>query len=235
MRNETVNYSHNDTKCEAYVAYPEGVGPFPTVLIAHAWAGRDEFACKKADALAELGYVGFALDMYGDAKIGSSNEENGQLIQPFIQDRQFLLDRISAAFNKAQELSAVDKNKMGVMGFCFGGLCALDLARSGAALKGAVAFHALLGAPENIKSGKITSKILSLHGHDDPMATPDHVLTFQTEMTNASADWQMHIYGNTKHAFTNPEANDPSLGTVYDQAADKRSWQAMLNFWEEVF
>jgi len=235
MNTETITYKHNDTNCEAYVAYPNGTGPFPIILIAHAWAGRDDFACKKAEALAELGYIGFALDMYGDAKLGKSNEENSQLIQPFMEDRQFLLDRISAAFQKAQSNSKVDKNKIGIMGFCFGGLCALDLARSGADLKGTVAFHALLGAPEGVKPGKINSKILSLHGHDDPMATPEQALAFQTEMTNASTDWQMHIYGNTQHAFTNPQANDPSFGTVFSDSANKRSWQAMINFWQEVF
>lgn len=235
MRNEIIKYQHQETECEAYVAFPDGEGPFPCVLVAHAWAGRDEQACKKAEKLTEFGYVGFALDMFGSAKLGSSYEENGQLIQPFMENRQLLLDRMLAAYETAKTLDEVDSNQIGVMGFCFGGLCALDLARSGADVKGAVAFHALLDAPEGVTAGKISSKILALHGHDDPMATPEAALAFQTEMTNAGADWQMHIYGQTMHAFTTPTANDSDFGAVYSEAADRRSWRAMTNFWREIF
>lgn len=235
MPHETVYYTHHDSNLKAYVAYPEGKGPFPTILLAHAWAGRDKFVCDKASAIAKLGYVGFALDMFGDAKVGTSNEENEKLIQPFMQDRNFLRERMLLAFTTARELPHVNKEKMGVMGFCFGGLCALDLARSGASLKGTVSFHALLSAPSGVKTEKIQSKILALHGHDDPMATPHDVLQFQTEMTKAGVDWQMHIYGQTQHAFTNPAAQDSNLGLIYNTNADKRSWLAMKNFWAEVF
>ncbi len=235
MPTQIISYTHEGTSLEAYVAYPDASGPFPTILIAHAWAGRDKFACAKADALAKLGYIGFALDMFGNAKVGSSNEENGKLIHPFMQDRNLLRERMLLSFETALKLPNVDKNKMGAMGFCFGGLCALDLARAGAPLKGTVAFHALLGAPSGVKPQQIQSKILSLHGHDDPMATPKDVLAFQTEMTTAGVDWQMHIYGQTQHAFTNPQAHDTNLGLIYNKLAENRSWIAMKNFWEEVF
>lgn len=235
MQTESIHYSDQGITLKAYVAFPEGSGPFPTILIAHAWAGRDKFACDKAEALAKLGYIGFALDMFGDAKVGTSNEENGKLIQPFMENRNLLKERMLLAFNTARELPKVNPQKMGVMGFCFGGLCALDLARAGAPLKGTATFHALLGAPTGMKTEKIHSKILALHGHDDPMATPKDVLNFQTEMTQAGVDWQMHIYGQTQHAFTNPVAHDSNLGLIYNKNADKRSWLAMVNFWAEVF
>jgi dienelactone hydrolase len=121
------------------------------------------------------------------------------------------------------------------MGFCFGGLCALDLARTGASLRGVVSFHGLLIPPGNIPNPQIKAKVLVLHGHDDPMGPPEQVLALQTELTQAGADWQIHIYGGTVHAFTNPLANDPGFGTVYDSQADKRSWIAMQNFFEEIF
>src|SRR3990167_5604007 len=140
MPSEIITYTHQDAALEAYVAYPEGPGPFPTILIAHPWDGRNKFVCDKADALAKLGYIGFALDMFGQAKVGTSTEENGKLIHPFMQDRNLLRERMLKTFDTALALPKVNKNKMGAMGFCFGGLCVLDLARAGAPLKGAVAF-----------------------------------------------------------------------------------------------
>ena len=121
------------------------------------------------------------------------------------------------------------------MGFCFGGLCVLDLARSGADVKGVISFHGLFNAPENLPNEPIKAKVLALHGQDDPMVPPEQVAALQKEMTNAGVDWQIHAYGNTMHAFTNPEANDPGFGTVYNAGADKRSWIAMKNFFEEIF
>ena len=120
------------------------------------------------------------------------------------------------------------------IGFCFGGLCALDVARSNADAAGVVSFHGLLNAPGNT-ADEIKPKVLALHGWDDPMATPDDVKAFGEEMTKAKADWQLHAYGGTMHAFTNPQANDPDFGTVYDADADRRSWQAMQNFLTELF
>ncbi|MDD2800652.1 MAG: dienelactone hydrolase family protein, partial [Methylococcales bacterium] len=129
----------------------------------------------------------------------------------------------------------VDDSKIAAMGFCFGGLCVLDLARAGADLKGVVSFHGLLGAPDNLQSNSIKAKVLALHGHDDPMGPIEQVVAFEQEMTKAGADWQLHTYGHTMHAFTNPKANDPAFGTVYQANADKRSWLAMKNFLAEVF
>jgi dienelactone hydrolase len=232
----TVNYMDGDTLLEAFFAYDDAIdGRRPAVLINHAWGGRDEFVANKAVKLAELGYVGFALDMYGKGVLGSGPEENAKLMQPFIDDRALLQQRISAALSAVKLLPWVDDKKCAAIGFCFGGLCVLDLARTGADLKGVVSFHGLLGAPGNTEDQRIKAKILALHGHDDPMAPPEQVLAFEQEMTRAGADWQLHVYGNTMHAFTNPAANDPGFGTVYQADADRRSWKAMKNFLEEVF
>lgn len=235
MTTQTLIYHDGDTTLEAFIAFPETSEPAPLVLIAPAWAGRDQFACQKAEALAKLGYIGFALDMYGDAKVGKSNAENSELMSPFMHDRKLLRQRITAALNAAKTLQQVDTKKIAAMGFCFGGLCALDLARSGADILGVVSFHGLLSAPQNLTNEKISAKILALHGFDDPMGPPQQVLDFANEMTNAKIDWQIHAYGNTQHAFTNPQAHDEKLGLIYDQLADARSWQAMKNFFEELF
>lgn len=229
-------YMDGDAWLEAFFAYDAAItGSRPAVLIAHTWGGRDSFVAEKARKLASLGYVGFALDMYGKGVVGSGKEENAKLMQPFMDDRAKLQQRMVAALTAVQQLPWVDGNKVAAMGFCFGGLCVLDLARTGADVKGVVSFHGLLGAPDNTQGIKIKAKILALHGHDDPMAPPEQVLTFQDEMTQAGADWQFVSYGNTMHAFTNPVANDPGFGTVYQADADRRSWQAMGNFFAEIF
>jgi dienelactone hydrolase len=232
----TVGYLDDDVMLEGFFAYDDAiVGVRPLVLIHHAWGGRDEFVAEKAKKLAELGYLAFAADMYGKGVRGASPEENAQLMQPFMQDRAKLQKRALAALANAKLLPWADNDKIAVMGFCFGGLCALDLARTGASLRGVVSFHGLLIPPGNIPNPQIKAKVLVLHGHDDPMGPPEQVLALQTELTQAGADWQMHIYGGTVHAFTNPLANDPGFGTVYDSQADKRSWIAMQNFFEEIF
>lgn len=207
----------------------------PVVLICPDWSGCNEFARKKAEQLAELGYVGFALDFYGNGQLGQDNAEKTALMKPLMEDRKLILRRLQAALAAVKKIEVADLSQVAVIGFCFGGLCALDFARSGAEIAGVVSFHGLLGAPAHSQSAKIQAKILALHGHDDPMAPPAQVLAFQEEMTKARADWQMVIYGNTKHAFTNPLANDPDFGTVYNVRTADRAWIAMKNFLVEIF
>ncbi len=203
-------------------------------MVSHAWAGRDEFAVNKARALAELGYVGFALDLYGKGVIGSGPEENAKLMGPFMQDRALLQERMKLALATVKQQPEVDSHRIAAIGFCFGGLCVLDLARSGADLRGVVSFHGLFTPPSNPLSDEIKAKVLVLHGYDDPMATPEDMLALGNELGRVGADWQIHAYGGTVHAFTNPKANDPGFGTVYNEPADRRSWQSMRNFLEEV-
>jgi dienelactone hydrolase len=145
-----------------------------------------------------------------------------------------LQDLMKANIETMKDQPEADASKVAAIGFCFGGLCVLDMARSGANIDGVVSFHGLLKAPGNTVD-KIGAKVLALHGWDDPMATPDDVEAFGAEMTKAKADWQLHAYGGTMHAFTNPAANDPDFGTVYDEKADKRSWASMRLFLNELF
>jgi dienelactone hydrolase len=232
----TIAYFDGDVVLDAFIAYDDAIeGRRPAVLVSHAWAGRNDFVAEKAKKLAQLGYVGFALDMYGKGILGNDIEENAALMQPFIDDRPMLQQRITAALNTVKLLPWVDDSKIAAIGFCFGGLCVLDLARTGADIKGVVSFHGLLGAPGNTQSNKILAKVLALHGSDDPMVPVDQLLALQNEMTAAKVDWQVHSYGHTMHAFTNPEAHDPDFGTVYQPDADRRSWIAMKNFLHEVF
>lgn len=235
IRERPVEYSHDGVLLEGMLAYDDAAKSRRAgVLISHAWAGRGAFECGKARALAELGYVGFALDLYGKGVLGNGPEENMKLMGPFMQDRPGLQDRLKSALAAFQLQPEVDKGRIAAMGFCFGGLCVLDMARSGADLRGVVSIHGLFTPPRNTKGQKIKAKVLALHGHDDPMVPASQVEEFEKELTEAGADWQIHAYGNTMHAFTNPEADDPKRGTVYNAVADRRSWIALRNFLEEV-
>lgn len=231
-----LQYQYEGVILKGYLAVKDdGILHKPVVLVSHDWSGRNEFACKKAEKLAELGYVGFALDMYGDAKVGQTMDEKRALMNPLMENRSLLQGRIQAAFDAVKVLSYVDSNKIAAIGFCFGGLCVLDLARTCKELWAAVSFHGSLTRPTNLPIEPIHSKILVLHGYEDPMVPLTEVAEFASEMKDAHADWQVHMYGQTMHAFTNPMAQDPSFGTVYNAKADARSWQAMLNFLDEAF
>lgn len=233
MKTEEVNYLVQDKQFKAFVAYPEQQNS-PLVLIVHTWAGRDEFVQNKAIELAQEGFIAMAVDMYGDARVGASTEENQSMMAPLIEDREKLKSVITAAVETGKQLEGVDTNKIAAIGYCFGGLVVLDLARSGIDINGVVSFHGLLMGSDISDKG-IQAKVLVLHGERDPMVPLSMIDEFQQEMTEAQADWQLHSYGNAYHAFTNPDANDPDFGTQYNQNADKRSWQSMMNFFSEIF
>ena len=144
-----------------------------------------------------------------------------------------LRDRLLAAVTFAKGVNGVDPGRIAMIGYCFGGLCALDLARSNADIRAAVSFHGML-KPSGLTEPKVRAKVLMLHGYDDPLATPEDVLAVAKEFTDAGADWQLHAYGHTVHAFTNPVAQNRAGGMQYDEAADRRSWHALEEFLGEA-
>ena len=237
MKTQTLDYLDQSTQLEAFLAWddkkPEKK---PAVLVAHDWTGRREFAENKAKEMADLGYVGFALDMYGKGVFGADGdvEGNSALMNPLASDRRALRKRILSALDVVRSNEQVDPMRVGAMGYCFGGMCVLELARSGADVKGVISIHGIF-SPGDIPNEKITSKILCLHGQDDPMVPPQQVLDLENELSSAGADWQVHAYGGTMHAFTNPSANNPDFGTVYNPVADRRATKAIKDFFEEVF
>lgn len=230
MQTKEVSYSG----FKGYMAYQDESIKKPGVLIVHDWSGCNHFAKEKAKKIAELGYVGFAVDMYGDGRIGETNEEKSQLMMPLIEDRNLLKDRIFTALDFLKQQNNVECGKIAAMGFCFGGLCVLDLARHHADVLGVVSFHGSLKTAHHDDT-PIKSKILALHGYEDPLVPLNDLTSFIHEMQKRKADWQAHLYGNAMHSFTNPEANDPNFGTVFNAAADKRSWGAMTQFFNELF
>ncbi len=233
IETQAIDYSDGELELRGVLAFDPDRGPRPGVMVAHAWAGRTQFEDEKAVWVAARGYTGFAIDVYGAGVVGSGPEQNAGLMQPFLDDRQKLLRRLAIALDVMRNQDAVDAARTAIMGFCFGGLAALDLARSGADIAGAISIHGIFAPPQETQP--ISARVLALHGWADPMATPQDVVAFGEEMTKAGADWQIHGYGNTLHAFTNPEANDPAMGVAYSKKADRRCFQAIENFLGEIF
>lgn len=236
VETRTVEYHHDDTLLEGYLAWDGTAGsPRPTVLIAHMWGGRVPFVCDKAEELAGLGYTAMALDLYGKGVFGKDREENARLSQPFVDDRKLTQTRMQAGLDTARQQPEVDGNRVAAIGYCFGGLCALELARSGAPIAGAVSIHGLLRtADRSVTAESIRARVQILHGECDPMADISALLAVQSELSAAGVDWQTVLYGHAMHAFTNPQANDPDFGTVFDARTDRRSWRAMLDFLDET-
>ncbi len=230
-----IEYMDGKTKCIGYLAWDESyVEPKPCVMVAHAWGGLGEFAKDKAIQMAAQGYIGFAIDVYGGGQQGANPQENEALMMPFVSDRKALLKRLKAAFKAAQKLEQVDENAIAMMGFCFGGLCTLDLARSGVDLKAAISFHGLFGG-NGLPPKKIKASVLALHGWDDPLVPPADVTMLGEELTKAKCDWQIHAYGGTQHSFMVPEANDPKNGVAYHATAERRAWAVTLDLLAEKF
>lgn len=229
-------YSDGHTACEGFVAVPDGAGPHPAVLVAHNWAGQSEADNDIAEKLAALGYVGIAIDVYGKGVRGGPDADNSRLMIPWMQDRAALRDRLLAAVEAAAAHPEVDAARIAIIGYCFGGLCALDVARSATPLvKAAASFHGNYTPPAIGEQAKITAKVLVLHGWIDPITPPDATVALAHELEAAGADWQIHAYGQTRHAFTFPGANNPAGGMQYNPASDRRSWKSMTDFLTEVF
>lgn len=226
-----LRYDHGGVSFEAYAAW-EDSGPAlrPIVLIAGTFMGRTAFEEGKARSLAELGYVAVAIDFYGVGNAPGDFDEARAAMGALNDDRALLKSRLLAALDSARAVGAPgDPARVAAIGFCFGGKCALDLARSGADLAGVVSFHGLYDAPP-FPNGDIKAKVLVLHGWNDPLDPPETVVALAAEMTEARVDWQIHSYGHTVHGFTNPAREG-----MYNPSSDARGWLAMKNFLAEIF
>jgi dienelactone hydrolase len=237
VRSQDVEYRHGDVVLQGYLAWDDAVkGLRPGVVVVHQWMGLTDYEKGRARQLAELGYVAFALDMYGKGVRAKSPQEAGALAAIYRNDRALMRSRARAGLDALMASELCGKGRVAAMGYCFGGTVALELARSGAPLAGTVSFHGGLDTPNPDDARNIRGAVLALHGADDPFEPREQVLAFQDEMRGAKVDWQMNIYGGAVHAFTDPSAgNDPSRGAAYNEKADKRSWEAMRAFFAEVF
>jgi dienelactone hydrolase len=231
-----VEYRDGDCVFEGMLAGDDALeGPRPGVIVAHTIRGRSEFEEGKARTLAEMGYAGFAIDVYGKDTIGSAFDDCRRMMEGLRADRAALQRRLLLAVEALRHQPEVDASRVAAIGYCFGGLCVLDIARTGEPLAGVASFHGLFEPPGNTGGSRIRARILALHGWDDPLATPDEAVALGAELTAMGADWQLHCYGNVRHAFTNPAADASSGVTVYNADADRRSWAAAAYFLSELF
>lgn len=236
VRGTDLDYYDGELLCKGRYYRQQSRLPAPVVLVTLAWDGVIQEVHDKAERLAGEGYIALVVDVYGEGKTLSDMADMMPTVQPFMEDRKLLAQRMQAAVVAAKSIPDVGTRNIAAMGYCFGGLCVLDLARGGGSdVAGVISFHGALMAPDPAMGEAINAKVLVLHGEDDPLVPPEQVTAFKAEMNAAGVDWQLHAYGNTVHAFTRTGANDPDFGAVYSESADRRSWADMLNFLEEIF
>jgi len=236
VKTEVLEYRHGDVVLEGYLAYDDALrGKRPGILVIHEWNGHNPYVRQRAEQLARLGYVAFALDMYGKGVRGKDAKESAALAGIYKGDRKLMRARAAAGLDVLRTRPETDPERLAAIGYCFGGTAALELARSGADLVSVVSFHGGLDTPTPGDARNIQGKVLALHGGDDPRVPPKQVEAFQEEMRNGGVDWQLVAYGGAVHSFTNPGAgSDNSKGAAYNERADRRSWEAMKAFFSET-
>jgi dienelactone hydrolase len=237
VQTEVVDYKDGTTDLQGYIAYDDtATTPRPAVLIVHQWTGEGEYEHMRARMLAELGYVAFAIDVYGKG-IRPTDPDERQRLADFYKsgNRALFRQRELAALTHIQNDKRVDPTKVVVIGYCFGGTGALELARAGANIVGAVSFHGALSNPNPQDVPNMRMPIMIHHGAIDPFVPVAEVVAFKTEMDIAKIDYAFTAYGNAVHSFTDTNAGmDPSKGFAYNEKADKRSWASLVDFLKEV-
>ena len=237
LHTQTVEYRDGETVLEGYLAYDDvSDAKRPGILVVHEWMGLGPYAMHRADQLAELGYVAFAADIYGKGVRAKDHQEAASLSGYYRGDRHLMRARAQAGLDVLTKDPLVDAKRLAAIGYCFGGTTALELARSGAPLKGVVTFHGGLDTPHPEDAANIKARILVLRGADDPFVTPDQVEAFEKEMRDAIVDYRIVAYPGAVHSFTLPDAgNDPSKGMAYNPEADRKSWEEMKQFFAQIF
>jgi dienelactone hydrolase len=240
MKGEEVTYaSAEGIPLKGYVAYnSKQKGKRPAIVVIHEWWGSNAYVRKRADMLAQLGYIAIALDMYGEGKQAATPKEAGDMAGQFYGNPDLVKARIQAAVNKLKEYPEADASKMACIGYCFGGSMSLYAAKLGMDFKGVVSFHGgLAGVPA--EPGVTKAKILVCHGAADKFISPEELKHFRNNLDSAKVDYQFISYPGAVHAFTNPQATDLgkkfSIPIAYNEAADKKSWADMQVFFKSIF
>jgi dienelactone hydrolase len=232
-----VPYHHGEVLLEGILAYDDAMQERrPGVLVVHEWKGLGDYAQRRAEQLARLGYVAFAVDMYGKGVRARDHNEAASLAGIYKSDRQLMRGRINAALEVLRQQPFVDAQRIAAIGYCFGGTTVLELARSGADIAGVASFHGALDTPHPEDAKQIRAKVLVLQGGADPYVSPEQVAAFEQEMQQAGRTYRLIAYEGAVHSFTVPESGaDPSKGVAYNPEADQRSWDEMLSFFKEIF
>ena len=237
VTSKPVQYQDGNTSLEGHIAWDDAIeGKRPGVLVVHEWWGLNDYARGRAEQLAKLGYVAFALDMYGKGKLTEHPQQAGEWAGMIRKNVAAWQKRGLAGLDILKQHEHVDQQRLAAIGYCFGGATVCQMAYSGAELRGVVSFHGSLPAPEPEQSQQIKAKLLICHGAADPFVPKPQIAKFQEALERAGADWQMVYYSGARHSFTNPGANKRGMdGLRYDKNADTRSWQHMQSFFDQVF
>jgi dienelactone hydrolase len=231
---KAVAYDHNGTALQGHLAYDDSQsGKRPAVLLVHAWRGLGSQVKDMAQRIVDMGYVAFCLDMYGSGILAKDNTQAKTLSRPFYADRKLMRARAKAGLMTLQKQAMVDPQRIAVIGFCFGGSVALEMARDGQSLAGAASFHG--GLKTSMPASRMACPVLVLHGAADPLVKPAEVAAFMDEMRKAKADWQLVHFSGAMHSFTDPKANSPERGVAYDAKTDRRSFAYLEVFLAEIF
>ena len=237
VKTKAIEYSDEGTKLVGHLYWDDAVkGPRPGVLVVHEWWGLNDYAKKRARMLAELGYVAFAADMYGEGNVTDKPEQAKLWMQELTADVEGWRARAMLGVTQLKASGMVADDNIAAIGYCFGGATVLHLAYANAPIKGVVSFHGSLPAAPEESKGKVGPQILVLHGHADSWIDPEVVSNFRTKLEEAGAVWEMNTYGGARHGFTNPDAAQFGIqNLVYDERADRRSWERMRGFFQDLF
>ncbi len=232
-----IPYEQGEVKLQGWLAYDDAVkGPRPGIVVFPEWWGLTDYPKHRAEMLAQMGYVAFAADMYGEAKTTDSADEAGKMMNSIEGNPSFMRARARAALDVLSKDPHVDPNRLAAIGYCFGGTVSLELARSGAKLTAVVSFHGGLATANPADAKNITGKVLVCTGGEDAFVPATQVAAFEDEMKQGKVDYQVIVYGGAHHAFTNPDADKHHIDNIaYNAAADRRSWDAMQQLFHEVF
>jgi len=234
---KTISYQEDGASLQGYLAYDNALkGKRPGVLVVHEWWGLNDYARKRATQLAAMGYVAFALDMYGKDKVADHPEQAKEFMKKVTQNVDTWQKRVLAGLEILKKQPNTDSNRIAAIGYCFGGSTVQQLAYSGADIRGIVSFHGSLIPPTESAVKQTKAKILICHGASDPYTKPEALPTYLTTMNASGIDWKMSIYAHAKHAFTNPDADNYGMAALgYNRTADRRSWEDMKQFFNEIF
>lgn len=237
IQTREIEYRYGENSLQGFIAWDDSSPEKrPGVLVVHEWWGHNEHARVQARRLAEAGYVGFALDMYGKGKLATHPEDAQAMAIEATQDFSVAKGRFNAALEQLKQDPHVDTERIAAIGYCFGGAIALTMARDGADLDAVVSFHGGMPTPQPVDSGTVRARLLVLAGAADPLVPPERVTAFEDDMKAAGARIEVISYQGAMHSFTNPQADERGIdGLAYNAEAHQQSWEAMLEMFDEVF
>jgi dienelactone hydrolase len=237
VRTETVRYQDGDAQLQGYLTWDDAFeGKRPGIIVVHEWWGLNDYVKRRAEMLAELGYVAFAVDMYGTGKVTEHGNQAKEWMQQITANIEAWQRRALLGLAILRKHELVDASRTAAIGYCFGGATVMQMAYAGADLKGVVSFHGSLPPASEEQAKRIKASVLVAHGSADGFVPAERVAAFQAALNKAGVDWEMDVYGGTRHGFTNPDAGEYGIENVaYNEAADARSWERMQEFLGEVF